>query len=257
VCAHVDQLVDPLRHPAQRRHNIPVLVRRRPVTPAPRTRISQSTAQGRRAGRRRARSSLEDAILVVDGDGVRDGDGGGGRGSGREGLELVERGLETDPLGLVQRDLEVPHVHQAVSDHRRRTELRKESRAAKTLSEPESSLNGTLHGLGWKTPKRLGLWKAQNEASLGWARFDVLTETSWTIYPRSETLSSPERAARPALGMGRLSNGGGGGAGRVTHRWAAAATMTRSVLASVSPGLDNRATTHDHWVTDKAERPEH
>ena len=54
---------------------------------------------------------------MIDGDGVRDGDGGGGGrvGGGGEGLELVERGLEADPLGLVQREMEVPHGQHAVS----------------------------------------------------------------------------------------------------------------------------------------------
>ena len=43
-----------------------------------------------------------------------DGDGGGGRGRGGEGLELVEGGLEADPLGLVQREVEVSHGRYAV-----------------------------------------------------------------------------------------------------------------------------------------------
>lgn len=52
---------------------------------------------------------------MVDGDGVGDGDGGGRSGGGGEGLELVERGLKADPLGLVQRELEVPHGLHPVS----------------------------------------------------------------------------------------------------------------------------------------------
>lgn len=83
---------------------------------------------------------------MVDGDGVRDGDGGGGRGGGGEGLELVERGLEADPLGLVQRELEVPHGHHhPVSRGNRRSgadgaEEGERSKAAKTLAEPELNL---------------------------------------------------------------------------------------------------------------------
>lgn len=42
---------------------------------------------------------LEDGVLGIDGDVVREGDGGGG---GGEGLELVECGLEAEPLCLVQ-----------------------------------------------------------------------------------------------------------------------------------------------------------
>jgi sRNA-binding protein len=115
---------------------------------------------------------------MVDRDGVRDSDGGGGHGGGREGLELVESDLEADPPGLVQREVEIPHVHQAVSEHRRRrrrrkpTELRKESRAAKTLAEAAERVKNmmkpphqpaepgkTARRLGWagKTPKRLAL----------------------------------------------------------------------------------------------------
>jgi hypothetical protein len=41
---------------------------------------------------------LEDGVLGVDGDVVREGDGGGGG----EGLELVECDLEADPLCMVQ-----------------------------------------------------------------------------------------------------------------------------------------------------------
>lgn len=54
-------------------------------------------------------SVLEDVVLLIDGNGVRDGDGGGGRGGGRNGLELLKRGLEADPLGLVQREVAVLH----------------------------------------------------------------------------------------------------------------------------------------------------
>jgi hypothetical protein len=42
---------------------------------------------------------------LIDGNGVRDGDGSGGR----NGLELLKRGLEADPLGLVQREVAVLH----------------------------------------------------------------------------------------------------------------------------------------------------
>jgi hypothetical protein len=103
----VYQLVDPLHHPAERRHHLPVLVRR-PVPPAPHTPISRHT-NGQAGNELGGATVLEDVVLLVDGDGVRDGDGGGGRGGGREGLELVERRLEADPLGLVQREVEVPH----------------------------------------------------------------------------------------------------------------------------------------------------
>jgi hypothetical protein len=46
--------------------------------------------------------------------------------------------------------------------------------------------------MGWagKTPKQIGLRKAQNEASLGWARFDVLTETT-AEYTRMQNLLTP------------------------------------------------------------------
>jgi hypothetical protein len=49
-------------------------------------------------------SLLEDVVLLIDGNGVRDGDGGG-----RNRLELLKRGLEVDPLGLVQREVAVLH----------------------------------------------------------------------------------------------------------------------------------------------------
>ena len=64
-------------------------------------------------------SLLQDVVLLVDGDGVRDGDSGGGFGGGGEGLELMERSLEADPLGLVQREVEVSHGLSAVSARRR------------------------------------------------------------------------------------------------------------------------------------------
>jgi hypothetical protein len=67
--------------------------------------ISRTRTGANWEGSEEGESVLEDVVLLVDGDGVRDGDGGGRRGGGREGLELVERRLEADPLGLVQREV--------------------------------------------------------------------------------------------------------------------------------------------------------
>jgi hypothetical protein len=50
-------------------------------------------------------SLLEDVVLLIDGNGVRDGDSAGGR----NGLELLKRGIKVDPLGLVQREVAVLH----------------------------------------------------------------------------------------------------------------------------------------------------
>ena len=64
-------------------------------------------------------SLLQDVVLLVDGEGVRDGDGGGEFGGGGEGLELMEHGLEVDPLGLVQWEVEVSHGLTVIRRERR------------------------------------------------------------------------------------------------------------------------------------------
>jgi len=65
--------------------------------------VRERERQREREGGLNSACILENAIFVVDGDRIGDGDGSIGGKLGRERLKLLQRSLESNLLGLIQR----------------------------------------------------------------------------------------------------------------------------------------------------------